>query len=373
MKMATANGILTKLCGSAGQLTFKRLKGRTIVSEKASLTTNPRTTAQQKHRMKWPNLIKMYAGIAPLLNEAYENKTGLTTDYNMFVKVNFPGTKVYLTKSEVGANACVAAPYQITMGSLESIQTTGEAGSSVTDINLGTLEITADTTVREFSNAVVTNNLDFNYGDQIAFIRIDQSVNPITGYPQCRFTGESLVLDKGLETKLRNVVSAAGFSVKEGKLASQLAEDFQGAYAWVHSRKESGKTLVSTQVLMVKNDLYAEYSTEAAYRRAVATYGGENRNFLTPEASTASPADSGEEDDGLVGLTLVANPVGGGSVSGAGRYAAGTEVEIEATANSGYHFVDWNDGDSSASRTVTVNEDMTLTANFEEEDIPEIV
>lgn len=359
--MAQVAGILSKMTGSAGQFTFKRISGKTIVSEKVTTTTNTRTTAQQKHRMKWPNLIKMYAGVAPLLNCAFENKPQGLSDYNLFVKVNFPGTKVYLTKSEVGANTCIAAPYQITMGSLESISVTGEAGSSVTDIDLGALEITAETTVKEFSNAIVMNNLGFNYGDQIAFIQVDQVIHPITGYPQCRFTGESVVLDKGSETKLLNLVSTAGFSVKEGKLACQLAEDFQGAYAWVHSRKESGKTLVSTQVLTVKNDLYAKYSSEAAYQRAVATYGGENSNFLTPEATSQKR------------LTLVADPAEGGTVSGAGLYNEGETVSISASPKGSYTFSRWSDGNSSESRTVTVLTDMTLTAIFEEISNPDIV
>ena len=51
------------MVGSAGSMTFKRVAGRTIVSEKATVVTNPRTAAQQRHRMKWPNLIRMYAGI----------------------------------------------------------------------------------------------------------------------------------------------------------------------------------------------------------------------------------------------------------------------------------------------------------------------
>ena len=72
--MAQVAGILSKMTGSAGQFTFKRISGKTIVSEKVTTTTNTRTTAQQKHRMKWPNLIKMYAGVAPLLNCAFENK-----------------------------------------------------------------------------------------------------------------------------------------------------------------------------------------------------------------------------------------------------------------------------------------------------------
>ena len=56
--------------------------------------------------------------------------------------------------------------------------------------------------------------------------------------------------------------------------------------------------------MTVKNDLYAEYSSKAAYQRAVATYGGENSNFLTPEANIeqptipeSNPETGGEEED----------------------------------------------------------------------------
>ena len=56
--------------------------------------------------------------------------------------------------------------------------------------------------------------------------------------------------------------------------------------------------MVSTQVLAVKNDLYAEYSSEAAYQRAVATYGGENSNFLTPEANIEQPIAAPNPDEG---------------------------------------------------------------------------
>ena len=281
--MAELKGLISKMTGSAGQFTFKRVNGKTVVSEKIASTTNTRSAAQQKHRMKWPNLIKMYSGIGPFMNLEFENKPKGLSNYNMFVKTNFAASKVYLTKSEVGANACVAAPYQITTGSLESIVLTGEAGASVTDITLGRLDITADTTVRVFSNAVVTNNVDYNYGDQISFIWVEQLVDPITGYPRCKFHGEYVVLDKTSEVTLRSLVSETGFSVMSGNLACSLGNDFQGAYAWVHSRKGGGRTLVSSQVLVVKNTLYDEYSTEEAYQRAVATYGGESDSFFTPE------------------------------------------------------------------------------------------
>ena len=286
--MAQLHGIISRLTGSAGSLTFKRVGGKTIVSEKITTTTNTRTTAQQKHRMKWANLIKLYSGVAPLLNVAFERKPQGLSDYNMFVKTNFKGNTVYLTKDEVAGNACVAAPYQITMGSLESIQVTGAPGASQTNIAVGQLTLSDTTTVKEFSNAVVANNADYDYGDQIAFIRIVQEKNAVTGYPQCKFYGESIVLDKSSETVLRSIVSASGFSVGNNMVACALDPDFQGAYAWVHSRKESGATLVSTQILTMKNDIYAEYSDEAAYKRAVETYGGENDNFLTPVENVAA-------------------------------------------------------------------------------------
>ena len=64
-------------------------------------------------------------------------------------------------------------------------------------------------------------------------------------------------------------------------------------------------------------------------------------------------------------VSLSANPSDGGTVSGAGKYAQGTEVTISAKANEGYAFSSWSDGVTSASRKITLNSDVTLTANFD--------
>jgi hypothetical protein len=54
-----------------------------------------------------------------------------------------------------------------------------------------------------------------------------------------------------------------------------------------------------------------------------------------------------------------------GTVSGGGTYAAGSNITISATANSGYHFTQWNDGNTNATRTITVTGNATYTAFFE--------
>lgn len=53
-----------------------------------------------------------------------------------------------------------------------------------------------------------------------------------------------------------------------------------------------------------------------------------------------------------------------GTVSGGGTYDYNKKVTIKATPNTGYSFVSWNDGNTSASRSVTVTKAATYTANF---------
>ena len=57
----------------------------------------------------------------------------------------------------------------------------------------------------------------------------------------------------------------------------------------------------------------------------------------------------------------------GGTVSGGGTYNYNASATLKATANSGYHFVKWSDGNTSATRTVTVTKNATYTATFEQD------
>ena len=64
--MAYLHGIATKMSGSVGQFTFKRMGGATIVSEKVTTITNPRSASQQSQRTKWeifrPHLLPSEVG-----------------------------------------------------------------------------------------------------------------------------------------------------------------------------------------------------------------------------------------------------------------------------------------------------------------------
>ena len=123
--MAILNGIIKKMEGSVGDLTFKQVNGQTVVSQKITSIANPRSEAQMRTRTRFTNIVQMYRGIRPLLNNGYENRPAGCSDYNMFVCINMQKPAVYLTKQQRAGGACVAAPYQITQGSLPSIVITG--------------------------------------------------------------------------------------------------------------------------------------------------------------------------------------------------------------------------------------------------------
>ena len=65
-----------------------------------------------------------------------------------------------------------------------------------------------------------------------------------------------------------------------------------------------------------------------------------------------------------VTINAVANDAQMGSVTGGGSYVQGASVTLTATANSGYHFVSWSNGRTTASITVTADADTTYTATF---------
>ncbi len=96
-----------------------------------------------------------------------------------------------------------------------------------------------------------------------------------------------------------------------------------------------------------------------------------------PEFSGSTDSGNGGSTGGNSGsaetVRLTVSAGNGGKVKiGDGEYGAGsntevapgTSVSISAQANAGYSFSQWSDGNTSASRSVTVNAAMTLTASF---------
>lgn len=323
--MAILKGIISKMNGSAGNLTFKQTGGQTIVSEKVTQTTDAKTELQQKQRMKWANVIRMYQVLRPYMKLAFGGSQNGRSDYNKFVSVNLALMPVYLSKSEVSAGACVVAPYKITQGKLKSIAVEGVANQAVTNIALGSLTIDSKTTVAEFSNAVVQNNKFFEYGDQITYFLVNQEVNEVTNIPMADVDACCVVLDKNNDAKLLALVDKRGFASRDGFLAAQSDASFGNhGMVWIHSRKNTsdGSTMVSAQFLICENSLLAQYQGQDAYDAATSSYGGVNTVYLTPSGTLKPASTNTPTDETPSGGSGGSDDSGGGSDS-----AGGSEYE----------------------------------------------
>ena len=67
-------------------------------------------------------------------------------------------------------------------------------------------------------------------------------------------------------------------------------------------------------------------------------------------------------------INVVPNNVSYGSASGSGEYEYGSTAFIMASANNGYKFVKWNDGNTAVIRTIKVKKDSAFVAEFAEDE-----
>ena len=280
--MSKLKGLFRKQRGSIGDVTFRQLKGQTVVSEKSE-PSQPRTLAQMVRRTAWRNIQNFYQSFNGNLHPSFESRPQTWSDYNAFISANIGRNNVYLTQDFARQGGCVAAAYQITRGSLPSIGMGTPGGGVITsDLKLGSLAITEETTLAAFSAAIISNNEGWAYGDQLsAFVSI-QNTNTLTGVPYVITECFEVTLLNDPDTLLVDIVGQpTAFGVVDAKLA--LNAVINGGACYVHSRKGNGRTLVSTQFMHVTNSLLSTYTSQAARDAAVISYNGKTSNqFLTP-------------------------------------------------------------------------------------------
>ena len=285
--MAILTGINTRLHKSAGDWTFMRKKNVTIAVQKVEKKGTPvRTQRQMNRRSFWANPVAMWKSFGGNMKPSFERKATNQSDFNAFMSLNLSrGTRVYLTRGEVMQGACVVADYQVARGTLPPIEVSLlESGRMQTNIALGDdFQITATTTVAEFTQAVLANNDNrFKEGDQIACFLAEQLTSSRDNIPYVKMKTCRVILDSENYAKLFKCVKSECFAAYEGYLASRDA--VAGGIAWIHTREVDGKTKVSTQKLAVNNTLLSTYTSAAARSAAITSYGGVNKSdYLTPD------------------------------------------------------------------------------------------
>lgn len=291
-------GIFRKQRGKVGDFVFRKQGNEYIVSERPPKKgTSMGTRNQSLYRAQWGNLVRFWQAFSDRDKPSFEAATINVSHFNLFMRANINGTRVYLTKEDVRLGGCVVAPYRVSEGSLPNVPLTYESGGYyASTIQLGELQIGANTTLSDFSHAVVQNNNDFEMGDQIAVFIATQIVESVGGLPRVRIQGYKVELttedDLPSEedaTLLSVLMGTGNVSAVDGHLCVARGD---GAVI-VHSRKAStGETLVSTQSFVVNNGILAQYTSADARLKAAESYGIIDRgDWLTPNGENEIAAN----------------------------------------------------------------------------------
>lgn len=344
--MAKVFGVGSQLSGKVGNLIYAQTKKGTVVYEAPVKAKVPRRSEKQMEiRTQWVNLAAVYRQFNQTLKKAFEDAVGSGMSvYNAFVQANLGVCKVYITKKVRLNGGSVLAPYLISRGTLESIdwQKNGD-GVLVTDIALGGLTIGGETSISEFSQAVIAYNDGYEEGDQITFFYGRQTEDPVSGVPRAKITGFKVILDTKDDTPLWLVVSALGFTSVAGGQASGFMLGMgeviaSGAAAWIHSREGTDGTLkLSTQYLTVDSAVLAQYQGADAFGASADSYGGINTQavYLQPVAvnvarhSAITGTEPGTTESGGTGGTTD----GGGGSTGSDNGGASTGSDTGGGSN----------------------------------------
>ncbi|MBR4535502.1 MAG: choice-of-anchor J domain-containing protein [Bacteroidales bacterium] len=174
-------------------------------------------------------------------------------------------------------------------------------------------------------------------------------------------------------------VCQGGTNAPGALLASQTFS-LNGTGTWFEATFSSPLTIDPTQALWI-----VLYNTGVDYPAAASTYAGNpdgswvslNGNDWNSICSygydltwMVRPVLSSGSTPQTYTITAVSANTSMGDVIGGGSYPAGTTVQLMANAYQGYEFVNWQDGNTSNPRIITVTGNATYTANFQSTAVP---
>ena len=269
---------------------------------------------------------------------------------------------------EKGDSRAIPGEYQISKGSIPTIDINSIAvdGSIETTLKCDA-ELQPSNTVAEFSSQLLQDNTFLREGDQITFIRV--WTPDTTTVPYCVYEVESIQLDTQNTTPQSDIMDMAliGF---DGALTVDVPDGSHIVIAAACVISREGTTPKRSSAYMtVKKEVLSDFfgsSVKANVRQSYkkSTAASMNTNW-------AYDPDSDVEDTGFVTIGVTIRPEVGGTVTGAGTYAKGDSVTLQATAAADYGFGHWELNGVTIGTTRTLQVTANGNANYVAEFLPE--
>lgn len=297
---------------SAGSFTFKRRKsdGRVIVTQKIETFHNHRTTRSMQNKLTMLNTQAMYSFLKDQVRENVEPDGSKRLPYHIYLHLNKPLTRSWLSQSEQRSGDAILEPHYISNGTLIPVlcRLDGD-GRMQTDIALSLITF-EDVTVGKWSRDLLDHNPDYQPGDLLRLVYLQQVTrrgeNPSWVTHRISDNSRLLMLDTLDERPLSDVVDTTLWGVRDGHLAllqplsyaaatvvrlrpevretgymkimilQTLAQHLAAGFSLATYVKPDAHPLVckvSRQQLVCVNPLIDEYSTDERFAEAARDYG----------------------------------------------------------------------------------------------------
>ncbi len=325
--MGKVTSLYGKTTGKIGSIVFSTSGGETIAREYNPHVANPNTQAQVDQRARMKLMSQLSAVLSPVIAMT---KEGLVSKRNKFVKKNF--SACYATE---GVAQITYENVQITEGntSLPALSVSSDVRDSTMNLRFK-LSVAASATI----NRVVYCLFKKTSEAKLEYVDSKISTNPGTEDRQNYFSALFIV---------------------------PVAEYVCFAY---------GMSDTSEAASAAYGNLNVVTASDLARLVATRTISFQDYQFTQTRSITVDSSGSAVQPDTPGNLRVYVTALGnGGTVSGGGSYAPGTEVTVVATPADGYTFDRWIyngtelTASTSATYTFTLNEQTDLVAVFESE------
>lgn len=337
--MGKVTSLYGKTTGKIGSIVFATSGGETIAREYNPHVANPNTIAQVNQRARMKLMSQLSAALSPVIAMT---KDGLTSKRNKFVKKNFDSTYALNGTAQI---------------SYENVQLTeGSAGlpQIVTSFNISpNLPPMPIVALAEDPSASISRIV------YCAFVKSDEG--------KLSFVTSHIATTRGV-TLYKFVAEFPELLVDASGSDPEFAKEYV-IYAY-------GMADTSEKATARYGNLNVQSASDIANLVANRTISFEDYQFTQTRGTTVGQGSGGDTPTPTGQARVFVTALGdGGTVSGGGTFAIGSEVTVTATAATGYSFRAWvKNGTSqvvstSASYTFTLNGQVDLVATFNAESL----
>ena len=334
--MGKSTSMWGKTTGKVGGLVYASSGGEQIVREYNPNVANPSTSAQVNQRARMKLMSQLSAALSPVIAMA---KSGLTSKRNKFVAKNFDSSyalngtaqityeNVQLTEGSTGLPQVVANAQLAGYGGAAAYLASAPS-ANISRVVYCVFAKSQENRLEYLFSQIVTERTSEDVNN--AFFLCDLSQLPIEdtgeGYV---FSGEYVIYAYGMSDTSERATA------RYGNLNVQTASDIA--------------TLVANRTIS-----YEDY--QFTQTRGTTVGHGSSGGEVVPEGQAK------------VYVTALGD---GGTVTGGGTFALGSQVTVTATAANGYRFRAWLKNGTSqvvattATYTFTLNGQVDLIATFE--------